>query len=102
MMGGVPCDWLRGDGLRGIRVDEVLPSTSLSYLIPAILDMQPVFETGMNNHSITDLFPRVLASQRAKTVFSLSNAVGTITQVNGRNFSRSFDSTRKYPTNTQV
>ena len=40
-----------------------------------------VFETNMNNRSVTDLFPRILAGQRAKTIYSLTTAIGTITTV---------------------
>jgi len=63
--------------------------------------MSARFDADMSNRSASDLFPRV-TGQKVKAVFMMETAVGTITQVDSRAFSRAFNSQRPYPTNSQV
>ena len=63
--------------------------------------MPPMFTTDLSNRTTADLFP-VVTGQHAHAVFTLDHAVGTITQTDTCIFSRSFDTTGRYPSNVQV
>ena len=63
--------------------------------------MHPTFGSDMSNRSASDLFPSI-TGQHPRASYNLTHAVGTITQMDTRTFSRSFDSTGRYPTNARV
>ena len=59
------------------------------------------FATDMSNRPASSLFPSI-TGVHPRTSYSLDHAVGTITQVDNRIFDKSFDSSGRYPSNTQV
>ena len=100
MVGGDLCDWLfegcfkrnprrRGSSIRS-PTSHPLPNMSANN-----------FDSDMSNRLASSLFPRI-TGVHPRTSFSLERAVGTISQVDNCIFNKAFDSTGRYPSNTQV
>jgi len=97
LVGGVGCDWLEREWLRGIRGDE---GSSIKFPLtnhPLIT----MFATDVSNRIPTSLFPRVTGNH-PRVVFTLDNTVGTITQSDNRVFERRFNGNGPYPSNQRV
>ena len=60
-----------------------------------------MFATDLSNRTLTSLFPRVTGNH-PRVVFTLDNAVGTITQTDNRVFERRFNGNGPYPSNQRV
>lgn len=95
IVGGVEGDWLEGEWIRGIRVDEG------SFITFPTSHSPKMFATDMSNRTTSDLYPRVVG-QHPRAMYSLVTAVGTITQLENRTFSRSFNREGPYPSIAQV
>lgn len=100
-MGGVTFDWLGREWLRGTRGYEGLSikfpsSTSLSLTILAMS-----FATDNSNRTASSLYP-VVTGVHSRSTVHLDNIVGSITQVDTRQYSRAFDSSGRYPPNHTV
>jgi len=97
LAGSVGCDWLEREWLRGIQGDEgssiKFPSTNHSLIT--------MFATDLSNRTPISLFPRVTGNH-PRAVFTLDNAVGTITQTDNQVFERRFNGNGPYPSNQRV
>ena len=97
LAGGVGCDWLEREWLRGLRGDEgssiKFPSTNYPLIT--------MFASDLSNWTPTSLFPRVMGNH-PRAVFTLDNAVGTITQTDNRMFECCFNGNGLYPSNQRV
>jgi len=60
-----------------------------------------MFATDLSNRTSTSLFPHVTGNH-PRAVFTLDNAVGTITQTDNRMFEHCFNGNGPYPSNQRV
>ena len=88
MVGSVLFDWLVREWIRGIRGDKDPPSNShhLFYRFT----MSGLFQTNNSNLPSSFLYPRVTGT-KTQTAYDLSNAIGTITQINKCVFDKAYN-----------